>query len=493
MSYTVCRTTACVLSLAKVALCLVAVLFGTIVHSDEASAASECAARTFTKPDYESFRTMLKNKIKGTQLFHDSMKVTVAAESGRMSLFDYHTREYYNRYLPRDIVCIVDSGEKEDILREYSIRNTYSGTTVLLSHVDITSTEFDISSSSEEVRFFQSLFPQIVRELYDESDCVIEWDDPYQTRDEYCLSELDADREELFASLDHLDHSRKNSSLMFVYNPNSHDVQANTHTFESFVGAVAALEAANEAFYDRPLHSESTRLSPYRIFDPIRGGRRPATSLLRFVGNKIVDFTVGQMFHQNLSLGHPVNLESTPAPTNIRKTDIVGSSESRILGGSTLDQMMAGFLCTRGGNSGVALGEIDQETVLRAANSVICNSDNIEEKRVIDLTDTAARDWDLYRAVKLIVDFDTRNVLDARLKELAEIELQQLAALESVHKYVAMESFDRRLNSMREQLQLLESQKGDAFGDVVNIGTALAGIATGGAGFMEGWKQSGGS
>ena len=390
---------------------------------------------------------------------------------------------------------MIEDEEKADILRTTTIRNTYSGTTILLSPVDISSDELSFPRSHLEA-FVHSLVYQTAHKVYNDTDCYYRYEDPEfhdPFADDYdvaCIEYYARERErftkDLLTSIAELKYGGRNKFIVFVYDPEAENAQKNTHIFESFLGTVATLETISEPMYDRPLDADSNHQSPYRIVDPLSNNRRHAISLLRFVGNNLVSFAVDELFRENLQPWDLVDTEEPPEISTIPKTEFEMSSIWELQRGSAFDEMRRSFVCIEGGNSGVALREIDRDTVLLSARSVICQTGRSRGKGIIDLTDTLTKDWDLYRKVDLIISTDTRNVLDARLKELHEIQLLQLAALESVHKYVAMRSFDTRINAMKEQLRILKSQKSGAFEHIVGMASAIASVQAGAGGFIGG-------
>ena len=107
----------------------------SLLFHSESFALINCASRPLNKGNLSTFKKEFKKALEGTELLRLSLKLRSKDENGNYILLFHKEAEYLfkNKFFPRDTVCIVTGNESPESLREASVWDTYSGTTVILA------------------------------------------------------------------------------------------------------------------------------------------------------------------------------------------------------------------------------------------------------------------------------------------------------------------------------------------------------------------------
>ena len=466
-----------------------------------AHAALTCAARPLAKPDLQQFLSAFSNTINETEIYRRASARTFNSKYGHVSDFEFTAREFYEKdYSPQDVVCIADETETVESLRKANIWQTHSGTTVLLSEY-----------SAEEVNpvpshmFGSGTYPIVKRLIV--SDALEHTDYSHcdsrvpgeSGPDPLCVAEekrrFDNRIAELESNLTESHFGAKSSTFFFTYRANNGDHYTHEGVFQQFVIAVAALEAANIALYSRPQTPENYSRPPNsKIFDPLTKRNYLATSLVGFIGDHLREWAVDEIFRKNFSLitefplsqfprGLPVPTISIPK-SSMTQTSLGDTSESGLL-----DQIARSFLCNQTGQLTFETSRYDPLTIFRTYRDLSCSTTTFVDKEVIDYGSILTLDLKLDDDLDLAKADDMRNLLDARLNELAAIELQQSRTLERLHEYAARSYYDSVLRNLSDNLEALEDMELSFPEGVIKVGVAMALIPGGGAEFIGGVKD----
>ena len=467
-----------IFSMASVALILS--MFSTSTH-----AALECAARSLEKPELSQFRQSIQDSIRESNLLRKSLKRLPDGET----FFDIATRIYYKRdFSPKDIICIADTHISESDLRSKNVWNTHSGTTVLLSPVQVDSegTQFGGPDHNvfDEIARWISLFE------FSDSQCIGHHGEPNERCMDYIFEKRRENTRQLLNEITPSSHGIPNTAKVFVFDMEKSHSSNNSNAFEAFVASVVTLEALNAPFYARPVDStDNPNVRQYRIFDPVTRTRLPVTSLVRFVGDSLTKMAVRQLFSSHISLASEFKSTGQPEVSVVRDGDMNVASIWTFPYLDAMSQMKRAFICNKGGASGVGIFELDTDTVLSAFRSVGCPSLQYKTKEVIDLSDSLDKDSILSDKLSLITQVDAKASLDLHLAQLKAIGLKQLGTLIKINKFMAKQSFSTNIASLESKLRELTALRGDWFSDARKLGAAIAGVYTGGASFVDGMKE----
>ena len=307
-------------------------------------AALSCAARTYTKEDLAIFRQSVKEAIRGTDLLEKSLQLyfreNVRRGLTKQTVFDRVTAFFHAKeYSPKDVVCVADTDVPTKALARSPIWDTYSGITVLLSPqpIDPPATPHGPRSSNVFTWLAEAVAYQSNRASCPQEGTLFDFPLPrYSLRQDYpvpqysrmprqlaqqhrppqyflvdtqlkeeCqakrLKKRKADKEALLAGLPSALLGTPNVAIVETYDASSADSRSNVIAVEAFVGAVASLEALNGPLYGPPTATaEQSGSREFRVINPVDGQPLPTTSLLKFVGNELVNLATRLLFREHL-------------------------------------------------------------------------------------------------------------------------------------------------------------------------------------------------
>ena len=285
----------------------------------------------------------------------------------------------------------------------------------------------------------------------------------------------------------------QNNVLVLRYDPNGPEKEYNDEVFAAFIAAVLTLEAANAPFYIESKSAAETRYPESRIFDAVTGLPIPGSSLFAFVDNQIRMMTSDALFELHESL--TVDVEQYPDErvgpfaegklTEIR-IDVDGFPIQR-----PVEQMMAAYVCNQGSYSKLLRSMSNENPLIGSFRAAICRPQALGTKRIYDVTTGLRETFDLAQVVSAMTAYDTRNVIDVRLKELADIQLRQLSTLTEMNSFLAKISFDTEHARLEAALRSAEALQRSPILDLVDFGTSAYGIISGGSSFFSGVEALG--
>ncbi len=448
------------------------ILFLAFFFINEAIADVSCASRPLLKPSLSEFRNDLMKQLNGTKL-HGMIR----RDSGT---FNSTTQNYYaNEFEPKDTICIIDGRVPKKSPKFDSILNTYSGTTVLLAPYQVNPRGSQYVGNSDIVA---SLASRYAHESTKENCYKHGFPDGY---DEKC-PERNSERgrnlyRELIREIGSNHRGVANKITSIVFSPEEPSNRSNLHAFESFVGAVSNLESINLAFY----MDIDIKGATYKVKDTITDERRNAKSLLGFIGHVLAQSAESQIFARNVELYKEFNKSVVPHYLILKQESIGSGSIWDHPNKDALQQMFRGFICGEGGNSGVDPYLINSDTILFNYRNDTCTEYSWKGKIVVELSGSLDRD-PILDDLELITAVDSKNQITKALTALQAINLDQSKILNEIHKYVATDSFDRRISETSTALAELKSQRTSDWGKVIGFGTAIASVSTGGAAFIGG-------
>ena len=485
--------------------CLLIVLaFCTLMIIPSANAALTCAARSYSKPDLSAFRQSVMLTIPGTPLLDHSQQLTYKLDrpmfpGTRLLNQSQQLRKYRNEtafnaatalflsnhFSPKDIVCIADSDETETALKQSRIWDTYGGNTVLLSPFHAVPAE--TRHGPRESNVF-SLLAEITAEARFPvpSGC-----HAFMSRDseayQLCISKVYNSRvdyrDELISTLPQAVLGAPSLAILETYDPKKPNKESNAVAFTAFIGAVKTLEALGAPFYALPAPTDGMPEPQFRVFDPVSGERLPVTSLLRFVGNELVDIGTSLLVREHSDMINEFNSEDVAEIDILPHSQFVAAQYSTFHYKDPLEQMLRVFVCRDGGSSGVRIFDIDANAVLSAFKRIGCPSFSLHGKEVVNFGDSLLEQEKLSSKLQLVSDTETQTIIRQKLTELAQLGVGQSKTLNEVHKYVGEGELLNRVRQLNEDLHALEQARdGNILSQLAGIAGAVGSIYTGYAG-----------
>ena len=458
-----------------------------------------CAARTYIKPDLPVFRQSVEAAIKGTDLLKESRRLRYH----KKTVFDVVTTEFLAKeFSPKDIVCIADADATKETLTNSRIWNTYSGTTVLLSPFPIHPNE--TRHGPQDSNVFTHLATAVARKSISDQECPpsstsgkkylpifrVAWADS-QLREECLAKRIKPKREkykkELLAGLPKAVLGTPSLAIVETYDSREVNSNSNVIALEAFVGAVAALEALNTPLYSLPQASDQQPKSrQFRVIDPVTGQRLPVTTLLKFVGNELVNVGTDLLFRENLQLANEFVKDESPLIEVVSHTKggagMIVTEEANAQSfpySDALEQMIRVFICRDGGRSGIRIFDLDSNSVLSGFEKIGCPNHKMDTKEVVELHDSLLKDAKLLGKLQMISNTDASVLVSQKLSEIAQIQIEQSKTLNEIHKYVGDGALSDQLNDLQQKLDALEKSRSTLFKDLVEIGGAIGRIYTG--------------
>ena len=293
---------------------------------------------------------------------------------------------------------------------------------------------------------------------------------------------------ELLFPLSETPAGAQNNVAVLKYHPTGTTKEYNDEVFAAFVATVLALEATNAPFYVNLGTTTETRYPESRIFDPETGMSIPGTSLFGFVDDQIRMMMSDALFELHESLTVEVEQRSNEsvgqfAKVNVRdlRIDTDGFPIQH-----PVEQMMAAYLCNEGSYSKLLRSMSNENPVIGPFRAAICRPLILGTKRIFDVTSGLRERFDLAQVVSATTAYDTRNVIDVRLKELADIQLRQLKTLTETNSFLARISFVTEQNKLEAALRHAEALRRSSLVDLVDFGTSAVKIISGGSAFFAG-------
>lgn len=446
-----------------------------------------CAARLLAKQPFPDYLAEIRDIMGGSQTLQQAQ---------RFQVLDNTVESYYERaYAPRDTVCIVDPNTTEHDLIKAGVFDGYGGDVFLLVPrvagkpigAEVKTSKFGRISNAKNslIRNIQVDISNRLRS-YHGRNCPIA-DSP---EGDACLrgaeKQTDKDMEKLQAE-------RFKDPLLtlistFEYEPNAPTASANLDVFTSWINRFVSGEIVNVAFYIERRIGPRNTAEAAKVFDPIENRPIRAYSFIEFVGATVDAALLDTIFDEYLGVlddfaGDRPRVEAI----NLEELDSVQYNAFNTRG--PLEEMFRGFICLDGAGAMATPRDFspEQRTGIPAFKFFACSSLSIDGKPIVEFSRNLDLDPDsVFQDLLLLAGSFDANKINTLLLELGQIQVDQIATLNEIHRYVATGFFDSQISELSQRLSAL--QEASKRPNLLELAASVGGVASGVGTFVGGFE-----